>query len=135
MYRNYFMDGRYYNIFGAPSGTENIGEFRVDNNNGVIVLDNGFKYDYIILEYANSWRQDGADVMIPVQVSEAIIAWMAWMDIRSRANSRRVNNGEKLNRRREYYNQKRLARREMRASRMWEMNDVIRTNNRLVAKA
>lgn len=136
MYRNFYDDGinNYYNLFGLPAGTQNIGEFKVLDEDGVIILSPEFGDSEIILEYLATPYQEGETVLIPIQIREAIIAWLAWMDIRSRASSRRVNIGEKQIRRREYYNQRRLARARLQPFRTGDINDVVRMNNNLTVK-
>jgi len=37
-YYNYWDNGSYYNLFGVPSGAPFIGSFKIDNDNGVIIL-------------------------------------------------------------------------------------------------
>ena len=91
-----------------PSGQPFIGSFKIDEANAVILLDPKFTYEYIILEYAASPIQ-GQEYKIPVQFREALVAWLAWLDIRSVPSSRRGNLGDKRDRKTEFYNQRRLA--------------------------
>jgi hypothetical protein len=123
------------NLFGLPAGTQNLGEFKVDEDAGVIIFGKMFTGGEIVLEYLASPYEDGETVMVPVQIKEALLAWIAWRDIASKASSRRVNNTEKIIRKREYYNQRKLARRRIHATRRGQLNDTIRLNANLVLKA
>ena len=133
-YQNYYTGGAMYNVFGNRSNVEYNGSFKVDDANGIILLDNDFAYDHIILEYlCNPAMSD--NLVIPVQAQEALIAFLAWMDIRSMPYSRRVTLADKQTRRKEYYNQRRLARERINPLRLWDYNETIRINNNLVLKA
>lgn len=95
-------------LFGIPSGAPSVGSFKIDNHTGVILLDEHFHFDYIILEYVAAVQQ-GEAYKIPVQFREALIAYLAWIDIRSLPTSRRGSLGDKRDRKHEFFNQRRLA--------------------------
>lgn len=98
----------YVNYYGAPSGAPFVGEYTVDDTNGVVVLPPGFNYPNLLVECLISPDPD-SPCQVPIQFMEAIIAGLAWLDIRSLPASRRGNRGDVAARRREYYNQRRLA--------------------------
>lgn len=80
---NYWNGYSYTNIYGVPSGQPIVGSFKVDTDNGVILLNHHFteRYEYIILEYvASPQPSEGVDYYLPVQFREALIAWMYWRD-------------------------------------------------------
>jgi hypothetical protein len=79
---NYWNGYGIGNLYGLPSGQPNIGSFKIDNANGVIVLSEGFSYEYVMLEYLST-PVPGQEYMIPIQFKEM--------------------------RRRDYYNERRLA--------------------------
>lgn len=135
-YRNYFDDetNDTFNLFGLPAGRQNLGEFRVIEDDGVIIFNGNFDASEIILEYLALPFEANKPIMMPIQIKEAMIAFIAWIEIRSMATSRRINMTEKAMRKREYYNQKRLARMRIKAIRKGEINDTIRLNNNLVLK-
>ena len=108
VYFNYWDGWAYGNLYGVPSGQPFVGSFKVDSQNGVILLNETFIWDYIILEYLQGPDQNQT-IYIPIQFKEAIIAYLAWKDIRSISSSRRGNLGDKRDRRHEYYNERRLA--------------------------
>ena len=72
---NYWNNGSYSNMYGLPSGGVNIGNFRIDNDNQVIVLSTGFTYDYLILEYIAS-PVEGEEYFLPSAFREALISWL-----------------------------------------------------------
>lgn len=105
---NYWWNGALGNLYGLPSGAPFIGSYVYDSFNGVIVLNGTFNFTEIIAECLVS-PVEGGDYYVPVQFREALIAWMAWMDIRNMPSSRKGNLGDKRDRRAEFYNQRRLA--------------------------
>lgn len=76
---NVWNNGAYSNVYGVPSGEPHVGEFKVDMDNGVILLGQHFRRDYIMLEYLAS-PQEGQEYYIPIQFREALIAWLWWKD-------------------------------------------------------
>jgi len=76
---NYWNGAAYTNIYGVPSGQPFVGSFKIDTENGVILLNESFAYDYLMLEYVASPVQ-GQEYYIPVQFREALIAWLWWKD-------------------------------------------------------
>ncbi len=107
-YYNYWANGTYTNLYGLPSGAPFIGSFKYDSVNGIIVLSEDYEFDYLMIECLVG-PEEGQDYYIPVQFREALIAWIAWLDIRNMPTSRKGNLGDKRDRRNEYYNQRRLA--------------------------
>lgn len=76
---NYWNGASFITIYGVPSGAPFVGNFKIDNANGVILLNENFAYDYIMLEYVASPVQ-GQEYYVPVQFREALIAWLWWKD-------------------------------------------------------
>lgn len=108
LFFNYWNGYGYENIYGVPSGSPNVGSFNIDDKNGVILLSEHFYYDYLMIEYMCA-PDPNEQYMIPIQFREAMIAWLAWRDIASLPSSRKGNLGDKRERERNYYNQRRLA--------------------------
>jgi hypothetical protein len=96
------------NLYGLPSGSPFVGSFKIDNKNGVIVLDEYYDFEYVMLEYIAS-PVSGGEYFIPIQFKEAVIAYLRWKDIISLSTSRRGSLGDKRDRRAEYYNERRIA--------------------------
>lgn len=80
IWHNYWNNGVYNNLYGLPSGSPFIGSFKIDLPNGIILLNECFGYEYVMLEYVAS-PQEGGDYRIPVQFREAMIAYLRWKDI------------------------------------------------------
>ena len=96
------------NLYGLPSGSPFVGSFKIDNKNGVIVLDQYYDFEYVMLEYIAS-PVSGGEYFVPIQFKEAVIAYLRWKDLVSMPPSRRGSLGDKRDRRAEYYNERRLA--------------------------
>ena len=96
------------NLYGVPSGEPFVGSYKIDNSNGVILLNEYFTYPYIVLEYVAS-PQEGQPYSVPRQFREAIIAYLAWQDIASVPAKTHVMNNNVAMRRRDYFNARRLA--------------------------
>lgn len=136
-YLNYFDYAYGYgniNLFGV-SGNEatKIGDFRIDEQNGVMVLDNCFPTDYIIMEYLAAPSED-CGFKVPIQAQEALIAWISWKDTVQLAASRKVSIYDKTERRREYFRQKNLARARLKPFRLQDAYNVSQDAIRLVPK-
>lgn len=133
-YVNYFDGARYVNIFGAGSMLNAAGDFEISEDEGILYLGNDFPYSYIVMEYFSS-PADDVDYKVPFQVKEAVLAYIAWKDIEMLPSGRRVTLGDKQIRRKEYYNQKRIANLRVNPVTPWDANEVIRMGQKLVAKA
>lgn len=104
-----FWDGNAYgNLYGVAGDFTYGGGFKVDKDNGVILLEPSFGYSELVLEYMSS-PQEGQDYYVPVQFREAIIAWLAWQDIAMIPSSKRGGLGDKDMRKKNYYNERRLG--------------------------
>lgn len=132
-YVNYFDGARYVNIFGVGSVLNNAGDYDIAEEEGLIYLGNDYDFDYVVLEYLSS-PADDVDYKIPVQIREAVLAFIAWKDIEHLPLGRRASLGDKQLRRKEYYNQKRLANLRENPILLWDANEVIRMGSKLVAK-
>lgn len=129
-----FWDGSTFStLYGLPSGAPFVGKFKIDKAAGLILLDESFSYDYVMLEYISS-PQEGQQYYIPIQFVEAMIAGLAWLDVRSLPTSRKGNLGDKRDRRKEFYNQRRLAWARYRPFNLWEAYEWSQTNTRLTVK-
>jgi hypothetical protein len=67
-YLNYYYNGVYGNLFGTGGGLIQYGACRVDERNNIILLEDNFQYDSVILEYISAPERD-QDYM----VEEALI--------------------------------------------------------------
>jgi len=104
---NYWNGYAYTNLYGTPSGQPFVGSFKVDLDNGVILLNERFHYDYIMLEYVSS-PVEGNEYYLPVQFREALIAWLWWKDKRA-VNVNRGQVGVSRDLRSDFFNERRNA--------------------------
>lgn len=104
---NYWNGYGYTNIYGAPSGQPHLGNFKVDEANGLILLDERFRYDYLMIEYIAS-PLEGQEYYLPVQFREALIAWLWWKDKRA-VNVNKGQVGISRDLRNDFYNERRKA--------------------------
>lgn len=105
---NYWDGTGYTNVYGVPSGEPFVGSFKVDTQNNVIILDQRFNREYIMLEYLCS-PVEGGEYMLPVHFREALIAWMFWKDGNAKSIRTHMQLGNKRDWRHEFYNERRNA--------------------------
>lgn len=134
IFYNYWDGQVFTNLYGIPSGAPFVGNFKIDNRNGVILLDEQFCFDYIVLEYIAS-PQEGGEYYIPVQFKEALMWYIAWQDLAFLPNSRRGTLGDKEQRRRNYFNERRLAIARYKPTHLEEAFQWNLENTRLVVKS
>lgn len=135
IYYNYWDGFNFINLYGIPSGAPFVGSFKVDQRNGVILLNEDFSFDYIILEYISSPEEKGGQYFIPIQFKEAMIWFIAWQDIAMLPNSRRGTLGDKEQRKRNYFNERRKAIAQYKPLHLEEAYQWNLENQRLVVKA
>lgn len=107
-WNNYWNGQSFSNVYGYPSGQPNLGTYTTDNANGVIVLSQGFVYPYILVECICAPEIESV-YYIPVQFREALVSWLRWKDIISIPVKTHVANANVLIRRKDFYNERRLA--------------------------
>lgn len=109
LWTNWWNGGAYTQIMGVPSGEPFVGSFKVDRENGVILLDQNFRWDYLMLEYVKSPEvTEGSDYYLPVQFREALIAWLWWKDKRA-ITVKRGQVGIASDLKRDFFNERRQA--------------------------
>ena len=131
---NYWNGYAYVNVYGYPSGLPIAGSFKVDTVNGVILLNEDFKYDYVILEYLCSPKQ-GEDYYIPQAFREALIAWIRWRDIISIPVKSHMDNANVMIRRKDYFNERRIASSRWKPVRLEEMYQASQQQTRMAIKS
>lgn len=123
----------YEHYFGAGSSLIQAGECTFDKTNSLIVLDPHFAYTQVVLEYISSPMMDD-DYAIDLKCQEALIAWLRFKDIQSLPSNRMVNVSEKQFRQREYFLQKKLARKRVKPFRLQVSEQYSRESQRLAIK-
>ena len=132
-FNNFWSDNTFSTLYGLPSGAPFIGQYKVDDANGVLILDPSFAYDYVVLECV-MLPQEGEEYYVPIQFREAIIAFISWKDIKSLPNTRRGTLGDKRDRKHDYYNERRLAIARYKPFMPEEMHQLNIANTRLTVK-
>lgn len=140
-YFNYYGDffNMYYlnypvnQLFGLPGGSLYNGEYKIDGNNGLILLGNDFKYSYIILECLLL----GCDetMRLPIECREALISWLAWKSCQYTTPSRLNPMPQKEMFRLEYYREKKNAKRKLNPIVLSDYYELSRSMTRLAPKA
>lgn len=131
---NYWNGDVFVNLYGIPSGSPFVGGFKIDNTNGVILLDENFGYDYICIEYIAS-PKEGEDYYLPIQFREAMIAWLAWKDSTAGIPRTHIHLGDKRDKRHEFFNERRLANARWRPIRLEEAYELQLEMQRMCLKA
>lgn len=124
----------YVNIYGVPSGLPTLGEFKFDISNGIILLNQDYAYDYIMLEYVSSPKVE-SDYYVPMVFREALIAWLRWKDIESIPAKTHAENSNVVIRMRSYYNARRTAIARWKPIRIEEMYQASQEQTRMAIKS
>ncbi len=132
-WNNYWNGQAFINIYGTPSGAPFVGSFKIDNENGVMLLDEKFRYDYVMLEYVAS-PQQGQEYYVPVQFREALIAWLWWKDKRA-ANTNRGQVGLSRDAKNDFFNERRNAIARWKPTRQLERYQASQEMTRLTVKS
>jgi hypothetical protein len=118
----------------VPSGAPFVGSFKVDTSNGVILLNEHFQYDYLMLEYVSS-PTEGVDYYLPMQFREALIAWLAWKDSNAKTVRSHMTLGDKRDKKSDFYNERRNAIARWKPIRKSEMTQASQEMTRLAIKS
>lgn len=105
---NYWNGYAYVNIYGVPSGAPFVGDFKIDTVNGVILLNERFRYDYVMLEYMSS-PKEGQEYYLPLQFREAMIAWLTWKDGKAKTIKSHMQLGNNRDNKSDFYRERRNA--------------------------
>jgi hypothetical protein len=109
VFYNFYGSNVGSNMYGFDATQPKIGEFKIDNENNLIVLGVNFTgYDYLVLEYISS-PEPTNDYHIPIVFEQPIIDYLAWKSIANLPSSRKGNISDKQIRRHEYFNSRRIA--------------------------
>lgn len=108
IFYNYWNGDTFMNLYGIPSGAPFVGEFKIDNNAGLILLNENFYYSYLMVEYLAA-PDENETYRIPVQFQEAMISYLRWKDIISTPATSHMGLADKGMRRHEFFNDRRLA--------------------------
>lgn len=105
---NFWNGNMFTTLYGMPSGAPFVGSFKIDKTAGLILLDETFSYPYVMLEYVAA-PQQGQQYYVPLQFKQAMISGIAWHDIMYIPVKTHVQNSNVAMRRKEFFNERRLA--------------------------
>lgn len=129
---NYQWGGVYVHLYGLSGGQPNIGEFVIDDATQSFLINPGFPYGEILVEYlSNGYDCDCNDYMIHTFASDAFIAWLRWKD---NIDKKGVGAGQVRYLRNEYAREKIMAKVRMNPVRVLEMQRTYRDHIKLVAR-
>lgn len=131
---NYWDGNTFITQYGIPSGAPFVGSFKVNRHANLILLDEFFSYPYIMLECIMPPNQNEV-YYVPIQFKEAMIAGLAWYDIKSIPSKTHVNNANVAMRRKEFYNQRRLGWARYRPFNLMDAYQWSLTNTRMAIKS
>lgn len=79
IYYNFFVSNQSFNLFGIGGGGQDVGQYKIDEECGIIILSPNFRYEKILLEYlGDGLDRETDDYMVDSRVSEALLAYMRW---------------------------------------------------------
>lgn len=129
-----YQDGyEFYHLYGFGGGSPSIGEFTVDDNARCFLIDRGFCFDSILVEYlTNGFDCDCNTYMIHTFAADAFMAWLRWKD---NIDKKGVGYAEKNALRLDWAREKKMARARLNPVRIMECEKVFRQHVKLVARA
>ncbi len=79
IYFNFFVSNQSYNLFGIGGGGQDIGEYKIDEQCGVIVLGPYFQFQKVLFEYLSDGMDcECDDYMVDSRAAEAMVSYMRW---------------------------------------------------------
>lgn len=134
LYYNFWSAGTSYNLFGLNSGTAEIGSYKVDEENCIILFGSDLTYSTVVLEYLSDGMDEGCgDYLIDPRASEAFICYIRWKSATDAYKKFSPSAVREL--KREYYRERKLAKLRINKILISELNDRKRSLTKLVAKA
>lgn len=134
VFYNFFISNQSYNLFGIGGGGQNLGEYKVDEECGVIVLGSSFQYDKILLEYLSDGMDcEADDYMVDSRASEALLAYMRWKSALDMP--KKYNQGIIREYKSEYKSERLKAKMRINKIVVSEFEDIHRITNKLAPRA
>lgn len=103
-FTNYYSEGYYGNYPYSRRAAFFGGEFNIDEQNGVILLNNSSIYDYVVIECVMTPEMNGI-YYVPIQFKQPLISFMDWKALPKSAKG----SGQWRTLRSDYYNERRLG--------------------------
>jgi hypothetical protein len=133
LYLNYWYNGTSFNLFGLPSGTANIGEYKIDDTNKVFRFSPHFQWESFLCEYVSDGCDEEEDYDVDIRMANAVKAYLRWQDVIDRPKKASAAMIQML--RSQFFNEKRKARMRLNPTIINEMQNAERQSWKLVAKA
>jgi hypothetical protein len=134
LYFNYWYGGTSYNLFGLGSGTADVGEYKVDDVNKIILFNPTFVWSQVLLEYVSSGCDDGFDdYEVDIRCAEAMRAYIRWanaVDMTKKYSQSQIDTYWRA-----FNNEKRKARMRINPIILNEMQNAERRSWKIVPKA
>lgn len=130
---NYVDGSDYYHLYGCGGGPPNHGEVSVDDNAKCFLVNPGFPYSSILVEYlTNGFDCDCNQYMIHTFASIAFDAWLRWND---NIDKKGVSDAKIKSLKIEWSNEKKMAKLRLNPVRIQEMEREARRHVKLAARA
>lgn len=134
IYYNFFIANQSYNLFGIGGGGQDIGQYKIDEACGTIILGPDFRYDKILLEYLNDGLDRKCDdYMVDSRASEALLAYIRWKS--SLDMPKKFGQGMIQEYKREYKTERLKAKMRINKIVVSEFEDIQRITNKLAPRA
>lgn len=104
----------------------NIGEYREDRSQNIIILNPDFCYNSVVLRYLRRKKVKG-DYLINELSVDALVAYMDWQWHRSKPG---VSYSDRMAKRQEWFNEKRLAKSRIKNTTLQKMSQIARQATR-----
>lgn len=134
VYYNFFISNQSYNLFGIGGGGQNIGDYKFDEDCGVLILGSFFQYEKVLLEYLSDGMDcDADDYTIDSRAGEALLAYMRWKS--SLDQPKKFGQGMIREYKSEYISEKKKAKMRINKINVAEFEDMQRITNKLAPRA
>ena len=134
IYYNFFVSNQSFNLFGLQGGGQVLGEYKIDEECGVIILGPNFQYTKLLLEYLSSGLDcDTNDYMVDSRAAEAILAYVRWKSALDAP--KKYGQGMIREYKSEFISEKKKARMRINKINLAEIEDIHRITSKLAPRA
>jgi hypothetical protein len=134
IYYNFFISNQSFNLFGLAGGGQDIGQYRVDEECGIIIFGPYFKYEKVLLEYlGDGMDRDCDDYMIDSRAAEAMLAYIRWKTALD--NPKKYGQGIMRDYKQEYKSERLKAKMRINKIVVSEFEDIQRITNKLAPRS
>jgi hypothetical protein len=134
IYYNFFISNQSFNLFGLAGGGQDIGNYKVDEECGIIIFGPNFKYEKVLLEYlGDGMDRDCDDYMIDSRAAEAMLAYIRWKTALD--NPKKYGQGIMRDYKQEYKSERLKAKMRINKIVVSEFEDIQRITNKLAPRS